>query len=262
LGLYLPLFVLCCEKYKKRGTKMTGLGTVVNVAAVLAGATVGMLIKGGLPRRFQDTVTSAIGLCTMFIGISGALSGLLKLGENGRLETQDTMIMIGSLIIGALIGEGIDIELRLENLGMWCKRLVPRDKQNSGSFVEGFVTSSLLFCVGAMAIVGSLEDGLNHNFSVLFAKSVMDGVMAVVFTASLGIGVFFSVIPIVIYQGGITLLAGFVRPYLSDVLIGRMSFVGSILIFALGINLVFDRKLKIGNLLPAMFMPLLFQLFS
>lgn len=240
---------------------MTGLGTVVNVAAILAGATVGMLIKGGLPRRFQDTVTSAIGLCTMFIGISGALAGLLKVGVNGGLETQDTMIMIGSLIIGALIGEAIDIELRLENLGMWCKRLVPREKQSSGGFVEGFVTSSLLFCVGAMAIVGALEDGLNHNFSVLFAKSVMDGVMAVVFTASLGIGVFFSVIPIVIYQGGITLLAGFVRPYLSDMLIGRMSFVGSILIFALGLNLVFDRKIKIGNLLPAMFMPLLFQLF-
>jgi len=237
---------------------MAGIGTVINVAAVLSGATIGILIKGGLPKRFQDTMTGAIALCTMFIGISGAMSGLLALTE-GAIETRDTMMMIGSLILGALTGEWIDIEKRLENLGEWCKARTTGGQDKGGSFVEAFVNSSLLFCVGAMAIVGSLEDGLNHNYDVLFAKSIMDGVMAIVFTASLGIGVYFSVIPIIIYQGGITFLAGFVRPYLNEAVISRMSFVGSILIFALGINLLFGKKVKIGNLLPAMFYPLLLQ---
>lgn len=237
---------------------MIGLGTVINVAAILVGATIGLLIKGGIPKRFQDTMTSAIALCTIFIGISGAMSGLLGVLE-GQLQTQDTMMMIASLILGALVGEGIDIEKRLENLGEWCKSRIPGQKDGTGSFVEAFVTSSLLFCVGAMAIVGALEDGLNHNYDILIAKSTMDGVMAIVFTASLGIGVYFSALPIAIYQGGITLLAGLIRPYLSEMVIGRMSFVGSILIFALGINLLFGKKVKIGNLLPAMFFPLILQ---
>ena len=237
---------------------MTGLGTIANVAAIAAGATIGVLLKGGLPKRFQDIVISAIGLCTMFIGISGALTGLLNITETG-LQTTQTMMMIGALIIGGLLGEWIDIERHLEELGEWCKAKLPGSQDKLGTFVEAFVTSSLLFCVGAMAIVGSLEDGLNHNYDILFAKSVMDGVMAIVFTASLGIGVYFSIIPIIIYQGGITLLAGVVRPYLNEALIGQMSFVGSILIFALGLNLVFGKKVKIGNLLPAMFMPLILQ---
>lgn len=240
---------------------MTGLGTIVNVAAIVAGSTVGMLLKGGLPKRYQDTVMSALGLCTMFIGISGALTGLLTVQE-GVLETQETMMMIASMISGALIGEFLDIERRLEAFGEWCRRLVARANLKGGgmeNFVEAFVTSSLVVCVGAMAIVGALEDGLNHNYSILFAKAVMDGVLSVVFAASMGIGVFFSAVPILVYQGGISLLAGLVRPYLTESVIGRMSFVGSVLIFALGINLIFGKKIKIGNLLPAMFMPLLWQ---
>lgn len=239
---------------------MTGLGTIINVAAILIGATLGFIIKGGLSKRFEDTVTSAIGLCTMFIGISGAVAGMLKVSGTG-LETRDTMVMIISLIGGALIGEWIDVEKRLETVGEWCKSKIPSQNGGSSTFVEAFVTSSLIFCVGAMAIVGSLEDGLNHNYSILFAKAVMDGVMSIIFAASLGIGVYFSALPIAVYQGFITLLAGFIRPYLSEVVIGRMSFVGSILIFALGINLLFGKRIKIGNLLPAMFLPLVLQAF-
>lgn len=238
---------------------MPGLGTVINVVAVLGGATVGVLLKGGLPKRFQEVIISGIGLITMFIGLSGSLVGLLGI-ENDVLVTKNTMIMIGSLIIGALVGEWINIEKRLDQLGDWCKSLVKaKNEESGGTFVEGFVTSSLLFCVGAMAIVGALEDGLNHNYTVLFTKSVLDGIMAIIFTASLGIGVYFSAASILIYQGSITLLAGIVRPYLSELVIGQMSFVGSILIFALGINLIFGKKIKIGNLLPAMFVPLLYQ---
>lgn len=239
---------------------MTGLGTIINVAAILIGATLGFIIKGGLSKRFEDTVTSAIGLCTMFIGISGAVAGMLRVSETG-LETRDTMVMIISLIGGALIGEWIDVEKRLETVGEWCKSKIPSQNGGGSTFVEAFVTSSLIFCVGAMAIVGSLEDGLNHNYSILFAKAVMDGVMSIIFAASLGIGVYFSALPIAIYQGSITLLAGFIRPYLSEIVIGRMSFVGSILIFALGINLLFGKRIKIGNLLPAMFLPLVLQAF-
>lgn len=237
---------------------MTGLGTIVNVAAILAGCIVGILLKGGLPKRFQDIVISAIGLCTLFIGIGGALTGLLSVADGG-LETKETMMMIGSLILGGLLGEWMDIEAHLEQLGEWCKSKIPGDGAKLGTFVEAFVTSSLLFCVGAMAIVGSLEDGLSQTHDTLFAKSVMDGVMSVVFTASLGIGVAFSIFPIILYQGGITALAGVVRPYLTVLLITRMSFVGSVLIFALGINLLMGKRIKLGNLLPAMFMPLLLQ---
>lgn len=238
---------------------MTGLGTIVNVGAILIGATAGLLLKGGLSKRFQDTITMAIGLSTMFIGLAGALAGLLIIGEDG-IATQNTMLMIACLILGALLGEWMDIELRLEQIGIWCQSKVPASGDKNNTFVEGFVSSSLLFCVGAMAIVGSLEDGLSHNYSTLFAKSVMDGVMAIIFTASLGVGVYFSALTVLIYQGSITLLAGYIRPYLLDTVIGQMSFVGSILIFALGINLIFGKKIKIGNLLPAMFLPLLVQL--
>lgn len=232
---------------------------MINVAAVLVGTTAGLLLKGGMPKRFQDILYSAIGLCTLFIGISGAMAGMLSVSD-GALATQDTMLMIGSLVLGCLLGEVLDIEKRLESVGEWCKaRFTGGHGGGDNRFVEGFVTSSLVFCVGAMAIVGSLEDGLNHDYSILFAKSIMDGVLSVVFAASLGIGVYFSAVSLAVYQGSITLLAGIVRPFLSDQVIGKMSFVGSILIFALGINLIFDRKLKIGNMLPAIFMPLLLQ---
>lgn len=238
---------------------MAGIGTLINVTAIVVGTTLGLLIKGGLPQRFQDIIMTAAGLVTTFIGLSGALAGLLTIEGNG-LATQNTMLIIGALFIGALLGEWINIEQKLEYVGEWCRFKISSQNQGTGTFVEGFVTSSLLFCVGAMAIVGALEDGLNHNFSTLFAKSVIDGVVAVVFAATLGIGVYLSALAVFIYQGSITVLAGIIRPYLSEGVIGQMSCVGSILIFALGINMIFDKKLKIGNLLPAMFIPLIYQL--
>ena len=183
---------------------MTGFGTMVNAAAILLGSTVGLLLKGGLPKRLQDIITSAVGLCVIFVGASGALAGLLAVSGDG-LETRDTMMMIFSMAAGAALGEWMDIERRLEGLGAWCRTRIPAGHAGAG-FVDAFVTSSLLFCVGAMAIVGSLEDGLSHNYSTLFAKSVMDGIMAAVFAAAMGIGTMFSVIPVVIYQGSITLL--------------------------------------------------------
>ena len=226
---------------------MIGLGTIVNCGTVIAGTTLGVFLKGGLPRRFETTIMQALGLCTFFIGIGGAVAGLVTI-EDGALSTQHTMLLVLSLVIGALIGEALDIETRLNDFGTWCQTRFAGGGED-GKFVEGFVASSLLFCVGAMAIVGSLEDGLNGNPSILIAKAVLDGVAAIVFAASLGKGV---------YQGGITLLARFIRPWLTDALISQLSCIGSVLIFAIGFNLMFDKKVKVGNLLPAIFLPVVF----
>lgn len=234
---------------------MAGLGTIVNVAGILAGCGVGLLLKGGLPKRLQDTISSAVGLCVVFVGITGALKGLMTI-NGGSFETRDTLVSVVCMVAGAALGEWINIEYKLQQLGEWCKSRIPAG-QVSGTFVEAFVSSSLLFCVGAMAIVGSLEDGLSHNYNTLFTKAVMDGVLSVVFTAALGIGTAFSVFPVAIYQGSITLLAGLVRPFLTDIMITRVSCIGSILIFGLGLNLVLGSKIKIENLLPAVFLPVI-----
>lgn len=234
---------------------MAGLGTIVNVGAILAGCLVGMLLKGGLPKRLQDTISSAVGLCVVFVGVTGAIQGLMTISGDG-FETRDTLVTVVCMVAGAALGEWINIEYKLEQLGEWCRSRIPGG-QKSGTFTEAFVSSSLLFCVGAMAIVGSLEDGLNHNYSTLFTKAVMDGVLSIVFTAALGIGTAFSVFPVGIYQGSMTALAGLVKPYLTELMIVRMSCIGSILIFGLGLNLALGSKIKIGNLLPAVFLPLL-----
>lgn len=237
---------------------MHGLGTIINCAAVIIGSLIGILIKGGMPKRFEDTIFSAVGLAVMFIGLGGALSGLMTLSD-GALGTQYTMGMVLSLVLGAIVGEALDIETKLDHLGEWIKGKMPA-KLAGKTFVDGFVTASMLFCVGAMAVVGSLEDGLNGDYSILAAKSVLDGISSVLFAASLGFGVAMSAVPLAIYQGAITLLAQFVRPYLTDQLITQMSCVGSILIFAIGINMIFGKKVKVGNLLPAILFPIIFAL--
>lgn len=210
---------------------MIGLGTIINCGSVLAGASAGMLLKNGLSKRFEDTIMQGIGLCTMFIGIGGAL-----------------------------IGEALNLEKHLEDFGVFCQN---RLKSSGDShFVEGFVSFSLLICIGAMAIVGSLQDGLSGDASLLIAKAIIDGIAAVVFAASLGKGVFLSVLPLGVYQGGLTLLARFIRPWMTDELIAQMSCVGSVLIFAVSLNMIRKDKIKVGNLLPAVFLPAVFYLLA
>jgi len=238
---------------------MTGLGTIVNMLLVLLGSTIGILIKGGLKAKYQETIMNGLGLAVIFIGISGALQGLFIV-EGSGLETTNTMLMIISLALGGFIGEWIDIEARLDRLGESLKKTFKVKGEQGNSFVEGFVNSSLLFCVGAMAIIGSLQDGLSGDPSMLIAKGVLDGVAAIFFASTLGIGVFFSVIPMAIYQGGITLLATFVEPFLSERLISNISFIGSILILGIGINMIFGKKIKVGNLLPAVLIPILYEI--
>lgn len=238
---------------------MIGLGTIVNCAAVIVGCTVGLFIKKGVAPRFEDMIKKALGLSTTFIGLSGALVGLLKITETGKIETRGTMLMIFSLVIGAILGEALRIEDRLDSIGEKLKRLL-KVKDSGSRFVEGFVTNTLVICVGAMAIVGSLNDGISGDASTLYAKSVLDCVIGVIFASTLGIGALFAVIPMAIYQGGITLCAKFIEPYLTDAMISDMSYVGSILIFCIGINLAFGKKFKTGNLLPAILVPIVYNI--
>lgn len=237
---------------------MIGLGTIINVIAIVIGSVTGILLHKFIPDRLQKTVVSGVGLSVCFVGISGVISKMLTY-DKGAFNTKDTMLMVASLVIGAFIGELLNIEKQLERFGDFCKSHIKTKKQNA-RFTEGFVSASLLFCVGAMAIVGSLEDGLSGNYSTLFAKSLMDGTISIFFAATMGTGVILSVLPVAIYQGAITLLAGVIKPLLSDVLISQISLVGSVLIFAIGLNMVANTKIKIGNLLPAVLVPVFYNI--
>lgn len=237
---------------------MKGLGTIINVIAVITGGGLGLLLKNGLKQHYQDTMIQALGLSTIFVGLMGAIQGMLVL-ENGTFGTQGTLLMVLSLAIGSVIGEFFNIELQLERFGEWLKKKA--HAQNNTKFVEAFVTTSLVICVGAMAIVGALEDGLTGNYSTLLIKSVLDFAIVIVFASTLGIGTLFSAIPIAIWEGGITIASVFVAPYMSEVLIRDLSMVGFVLICGVGINLLFNRGIKVANLLPALLGPIIYHMF-
>jgi len=229
------------------------LGTIVNSLAIIGGCLIGLIVKGRLTEKISSTIMNGLSLCVLYIGISGALKG------------NDTLQMIICIAIGALVGEIIDIDKRLNNLGDMIERKINSKKKNQSngkvSISEGFVTSSLLFCVGAMAVVGSLESGLKGNYTTLFAKSILDGVASIIFASSLGIGVMLSSIAVFIYQGSITLLAGGLSTVLTEAVISNMSAVGSLIIVGLGLNMLGVSKIKVANLLPAIFLPIIFELF-
>ena len=234
---------------------MIGLGTIVNAAAIILGALLGLLLKNGISDRYKSILMQAIGLSVVMIGISGTLQGMYKVLDTGKLDRLYIMTMIFSLVIGSIIGETLNIEKRLENLG---EKLQKKFSGSGGTFAEGFVTASLVYCIGAMAIMGALEDGLMNSHSTLFAKAILDGVSAIVFSATMGIGVLFSSVPVFIYQGSITLLAGFLKPILTPEVISQISVVGSVLILGIGINILEIKKIKVGNMLPAIFMPVIY----
>lgn len=229
------------------------LGTLVNTVAVIAGSILGMLIialskkfKFSVSDRFSKRLMQALGLCTLYIGITGILSG------------EKTMVLILSMVFGTLIGEALDLDDKVNRLG---KRLENRfqgeDANGETQIAEGFVTASLLFCVGAMSIVGSLQSGLTGNHETLYAKSMLDFVAAVVFASSLGIGVLFASVFVLIYQGAITMLAQWISPFLTDTVIQEMSCVGYVIILALAFNMLNISKFKVMNFVPAIFLPIL-----
>ncbi len=229
---------------------MRGLGTIVNVAAIIVGGGLGMFIRHGLKERFEDILLKSLGLSTLFLGIAGALTGLLEGSPTGALTTKGTAMLIASLVGGSLIGEWINIEAGLARFGEWLRRKV-KSEGDSG-FLEGFINASLVVCVGAMAIVGSIEDGLSGNASLLYAKAALDAVVALIFASIYGKGAIFSAIPVGILQGSVTLLAGLVAPLLSGAVVASLSFVGSALIFCVGANLALGTKFKVANMLPAL----------
>ena len=237
---------------------MFGLGTLINMAAILIGGLAGRLVGKAIPKRVQDMLYMVCGISTLFIGIGGCLQHMLVI-ENGALNTQGTMMMLMSLTVGALIGEWIDLEKRLEQFGQWLK-----DKTgNSGdaTFIDGFVTASLTVCIGAMAIVGAIQDGMEGDISVLAAKSVLDLVIVCVMAASMGKGCIFSLIPVGILQGSITALSLVLKPIMTEAALGNLSYVGSVLIFCVGVNLVWGKKVKVANLLPAVVIAVIWAFF-
>lgn len=224
------------------------LGVLVNVGTVLIGSLVGLFLKRGIPEKVTEALMIGIGLCTVFIGISGALEG------------ENTLVLILSMAIGTVIGTLLDIDKQLNRLASYVEA---RFKQKEGqvTVAEGFVTASLLFCVGAMTIVGSLQAGLTGDCEMLFTKATLDLVSSCVLAASLGIGVLLADIFVLVFQGGIVLLAGLVAPFLTDYAIGEMTCAGSVLIIALGLNLIGVTKIKVANYLPVIFIPPILCLF-
>lgn len=235
-------------------------GTIINSLAILAGSLLGLVLQaathrsskdvdvGGIGGRLQTIVMEGMSLCVLYIGISGSLKG------------QNTLIAIISIAIGAVVGELLDLDRRMHTLGDWVQAKTARlihTQEGAPSVADGFVAASLLFCVGAMAIVGSLENGLTGNYDTLKAKSVIDGIAAIVFASSLGVGVAFSAAAIFVYQGAISLAAGLLSPLLSDTVIAEMTCVGSLLIVALSLNMLNVTKIKVMNLVPAIFLPIL-----
>ena len=221
------------------------LATIINVVLVLVGSAVGLLFKNLISEKLMSIITHALGLCVLGIGISNMIG------------TENMLCVIVCMVIGTVIGHAINIEDRLEKGGDLLRAKVTKGDSNS-RFTEGFVNASLLFCVGAMAITGSIEAGLNHNYEIIISKGVIDGVTAISFAATMGIGVAFSAIPVLVYQGLITLLAVWVGPLLPAAVITEMTAVGGTLIVAIAINMMELGKviIKVGNMLPAMFLPI------
>ena len=223
------------------------LGTIVNALAILCGALLGMLLRNGLKEDYKQIVFHGVSLAVLFIGASGAIGNMIQ-------PSSHPILFIISLIIGGLLGQWWNIELRLENLGNLIQSKLQKGSKG-GNLSQGFVSASLLFCVGTMAIMGSLESGLQGVHKTLFAKSVLDGVTSVILSSTLGIGVALAGVSVFIYQGLITLLAQWIEPYMTADMIREISTVGGILIFAIGINMMEIKKIKVGNLLPAIFIP-------
>ncbi|MCA1795878.1 MAG: DUF554 domain-containing protein [Desulfotignum sp.] len=217
------------------------LGTIVNCLAIIAGSLVGLLFRNGIPECYNQTVMQAIGLAVLLVGLTTAM------------VSDDLLVIIISLAIGALVGEWIGIEDRLDRLGKFLEKKFSR---GSSGFAQGFVTASLIYCVGSMAIVGALESGLSGNHATLFAKSCLDGIVSIILSSSLGMGVLFSAVPVLLYQGSITLLASVLKPLLVPEVIAQMSGVGGLLILGIGMNMLREKKIRVGNMLPAIFIPL------
>lgn len=227
------------------------LGVIVNVATVILGSTIGLVFKKGISKKYSDAVMTGIGLCTVFIGISGMLKG------------QNVLVAIISMVLGALVGTALDIDGKLNSVGSVLQKKMKKTEDGKVSVAEGFVTASLLFCVGAMTIIGSLEAGLKGDNTTLFTKSILDFFSSMMLSASLGIGVMCAALFVLVFQGGLVILSGLLDTILNEAAIAEITCVGSLMIFALGLNLMGITKIKVANYFPALiFAPIICVLFA
>lgn len=229
---------------------MIGLGTLINALAILSGGVLGILCKQFLKEHYQDTIIKATGFAVLFLGAAGTLSRMLTVLPNGSLTVNGTMVMILSLALGALLGEIIDLDAQFERLGEWLKHKTGSDGDNQ--FTNGFVSASLTVCIGAMAIIGSIQDGMYGDYTTLTAKAILDFIIVLIMASSLGKGCIFSFIPVAVLQGTMTVLAAGLSGFMTDAVLNNISLVGNILIFCVGINLVWPQTIKVANLLPSL----------
>lgn len=223
-------------------------GTIVNASAIIAGSLLGLFLRGSLKENYKTIVIQAMSLSVIIIGIMGAI------------KMDNPLVILGSMVIGCILGEMIDIESKLEGIGDNLKKRLNRD---DSKFTEGFLTASLVYTIGAMAVIGAIESGLLGKHDTLFAKSILDGMTSIIFASSFGVGVLFSALPVFLYQGSITLLAGMFKDVLTPLVVTQMSSVGGILIMGIGLNMlgISDNKIKVGNMLPAIVFPIIYYAF-
>lgn len=227
---------------------MPGMGTLINVGAIIAGGLAGTLFGKRIEERYREIVLMAIGIASVFLGIAGAMEKMLQV-EDGKLVSGGSMMMIISLVLGSLIGEYLNIKLHMEEFGEWLKRR--SGNEGDVGFIHAFVTASLTVCIGAMAIVGSVRDGIYGDYSILAAKAVMDMLIIMAMTASMGKGCIFAAVPVGMFQGAVTLVARLIEPLLTESALDNLSLVGSVLIFCVGVNLIRGKMFKVANMLPS-----------
>ena len=227
---------------------MIGLGTIINVVAILVGGVIGLVFSRAISARYQETLMQAIGVCILFVGIGGAVQEMMTVTADG-LQSSGTMMIVISYAVGSLLGEWINLEQRIEQFGSWLK--VKTGNAREKRFVDGFVSASLTVCIGAMAVVGSIQDGISGDHSTLALKALLDMVIVCAMSASLGKGCIFAAIPVGVLQGTVTLLAREAAPLFTEAALSNISLVGNVLIFCVGVNLVWPRTVRIANILPS-----------
>ena len=229
------------------------MGSIVNAIAIVIGGFIGIMLRKGIHERILDGVFKAIGISVIIIGFNGVISNMVTI-DTGMIKTNGELLLIFSMVIGAFFGELIDIDRRLNSISTMIE-----EKFHLTGFANSFVNATLLFCVGAMAIIGSINDGLLHDPSVLYIKSLLDGITSIIFGATLGMGVIFASIPVLLYQGTMTLLAGSLSTVLVGSFLNQICMVGYALVICVGLNFILSSKIKVANLLPALFVPVLWQ---
>ena len=230
-------------------------GTIVNAIAIVAGSLIGLLFKRGIPERVNTAIIKAEGIAILVIGLNGVLTAMLSVGASGRLQADGSVLLLISLAVGCVIGELLKLEDRLNNFSVALER-----KLKATNFAKGFITASLVYVIGAMGIVGAINDGLTGDSTVLITKALLDGITSIVLASTFGSGVVFSAIPVFIYQGAIAMFARFIAPYATDEPIRLLSMVGYVLVMTIGFNFLADTKVRVANLLPALAIPIIYYI--